>query len=300
MIRIPAPRGFNFRRTALSHGWYDLRPFSYDREHHVLRRDFSLRHGVIVRCDIIGDGDGVEVVPDEATAQQQAEIIAQVRICLRLDDDLMPFHREARRHPHYRWIARSGSGRLLRAPTVFEDVVKTMCTTNCTWSLTTQMVRNLVTCFGTQGRGGRCGFPEPDSVAGSSEAFLRKHCTTGYRSPFLLELAEHVASGKLNPEEWRDSTRDTETLFKEIRSIKGIGPYAAGNIMKLLGRYDYLGLDSWVRARYFELHRKGRKVNDATIEKHYARYGQWRGLFFWLETTRDWHADKFSSQRKVN
>jgi len=37
----------------------------------------------------------------------------------------------------------------------------------------------------------------------------------------------------------------TEALFQELRSIKGVGAYSAGNILKLLGRYDYLGLDSW-------------------------------------------------------
>jgi hypothetical protein len=41
-----------------------------------------------------------------------------------------------------------------------------------------------------------------------------------------------------------------------------------------------------VRQRYAELHARGRKVKDATIERAYARFGRWRGLFFWLEMTR--------------
>ena len=77
-----------------------------------------------------------------------------------------------------------------------------------------------------------------------------------------------------------------------MRSVKGIGPYAAGNIMKLVGRYDYLGLDSWVRSQYYALHHKGRTVKDSTIERHYAGSGRWRGLFFWLEMTRHWHDEK--------
>jgi 3-methyladenine DNA glycosylase/8-oxoguanine DNA glycosylase len=296
MIRIPTPRGFNFRRTALSHGWYDLLPFSYDMERHVLRRDMSLQHGPVVRCEMSGDPVSLTPVGSAMTRAREEELVAQVRICLRLDEDLTPFHREARRHPQYRWMARTGSGRLLRAPTVFEDVVKMMCTTNCTWGLTKQMVRNLVHCFGKRGGDELVGFPEPASIAGSGESFLRKHCSTGYRSPYILEFADRVAGGKLDPEQWRGSPLDTDALFREIHSVKGIGPYAAGNILKLLGRYDYLGLDSWVRARYFEIHRKGRKVKDSTIEKQYAEFGQWRGLFFWLEMTRGWHEDKFTSQ----
>jgi 3-methyladenine DNA glycosylase/8-oxoguanine DNA glycosylase len=76
--------------------------------------------------------------------------------------------------------------------------------------------------------------------------------------------------------------------------VRGIGPYAAGNIMKLVGRYDYLGLDSWVRQQFFKLHKNGREVQDSTIEKHYAQYGKWRGLFFWFEMTRYWHDSKFT------
>jgi len=78
-----------------------------------------------------------------------------------------------------------------------------------------------------------------------------------------------------------------------MRTVKGIGPYAAGNLLKLVGRYDYLGLDSWVRSKYFELHHDGSRVKDSTIERRYERYGRWRGLFFWLEMTRYWHDGKF-------
>ena len=85
----------------------------------------------------------------------------------------------------------------------------------------------------------------------------------------------------------------TRALFDEMRTVKGIGPYAAGNLLKLAGRYDYLGLDSWVRGKYFELRRSGRPVKDSTIEKDYLQFGKWRGLLFWLEMTRDWHGDKF-------
>jgi 3-methyladenine DNA glycosylase/8-oxoguanine DNA glycosylase len=78
-----------------------------------------------------------------------------------------------------------------------------------------------------------------------------------------------------------------------MKTVKGIGPYAAGNLLKLVGRYEYLALDSWVRGRYYELHRRGRKVNDATIEKDYESFGKWRGLLLWFEMTRDWHKGSF-------
>lgn len=190
-------------------------------------------------------------------------------------------------------MAHSGSGRLLRAPTVFEDVVKMLCTTNCTWALTTLMVSNLVEHLGALSLGGQRAFPTPDAIADSSERYLRTRIRAGYRSPYILEFAQRVASGTIDVESWRRTDLATGELFEQIREVKGIGPYAAGNILKLLGRYDYLGLDSWVRGRFYALHTSGRKVKDTTIERHYRPFGPWRGLFFWLEMTRDWHDDKF-------
>jgi N-glycosylase/DNA lyase len=172
---------------------------------------------------------------------------------------------------------------------VFEDTVKMICTTNCSWALTKIMTARIVERFGEPFGHGLFTFPTPGALASATEKELRKECTTGYRSPYLLELAEKVASGKLAIEEWRSSRVPTEELYESVRTVKGVGPYAAGNILKLLGRYDYLGLDTWVRGKYAELHTRGRRVKDSTIERAYARFGPWRGLFFWLEMTRDWH-----------
>jgi 3-methyladenine DNA glycosylase/8-oxoguanine DNA glycosylase len=182
---------------------------------------------------------------------------------------------------------------MLRSPTVFEDVVKMICTTNCTWALTTVMITNLVRLLGRKFNDNLHTFPEPTVIAGMSEKTLRAEIKAGYRAPFLLQLAENVASGKLNLEGWRASQAATQELYQQMRTVKGIGPYAAGNLLKLVGRYDYLGLDSWVRSKYFELYHDGRRVNDSTIERRYERYGRWRGLFFWLEMTRYWHDEKF-------
>jgi hypothetical protein len=33
-------------------------------------------------------------------------------------------------------------------------------------------------------------------------------------------------------------------------------------------------------------------VADKTIERHYKEYGEWRGLFFWLEMTKEWRSAK--------
>jgi 3-methyladenine DNA glycosylase/8-oxoguanine DNA glycosylase len=298
-FRLSAPAGFDFWRTAFSHGWCALPPFWHDPARRELGRIFMLRGGVTASCTIAGGTQGVRVKaawsrsPDRGV---RAELADQIRTCLRMGEDFTEFYTEARRHARYRWIAASGAGRMLRSPSMFEDALKMICTTNCTWGLTTLMVSNLVASTGRRHPGGGQAFPSPAEVAGLTESFLRKHVKAGYRSPYILSLAERVASGGLNIESWRTSPLPTAALFDEMRTVKGIGPYAAGNLLKLTGRYEYLGLDSWVRAQYYRLRRRGRPVKDSTLERDYEKFGKWRGLFLWLEMTRDWHGDKFPEQ----
>ncbi len=293
---ITAPPDFNFWRTAYSHGWCDLPPFSYDTEHRTLSRVVVVGNGRLASCTLSEGHDCVcvEVLPSASfTPGQKSELRRQIRTCLRMDEPFGQFHSVARRHPHYRWIARARAGRMLRAPTLFEDIVKMICTTNCTWALTRQMVSRLVHELGPSMSNGLHGFPDAHAIAACSERFLRTHCSLGYRAPYVLDLARTIASNRLDIERLRSSPMPSDHLYDSLRSIKGVGPYAAGNILRLCGRYDYLGLDSWTRGQYAALRHQGRRVKDSTIERAYAEYGEWRGLFFWLEMTRDWHSDKF-------
>lgn len=73
-----------------------------------------------------------------------------------------------------------------------------------------------------------------------------------------------------------------------MKGVKGVGDYAAENLLKLVGRYDGLALDSWLRAGFIQKHNKGRACSDKKITRHYARFGSWRGLALWCDMTRDW------------
>jgi N-glycosylase/DNA lyase len=290
------PGDFNFWNTVTSHGWYDLPPFTSDPESRSLGLILRLGDGTLVSCSMREVHGAVAVAFRAGRTLDPAgrrTLRRQLRSCLRMDEDLSPFHAVARREARFRWIARQKAGRLLRAPTLFEDVIRMICTTNCTWTFTRQMVSGIVGELGApMGDWGRA-FPTPEAIAASSERTLRAHCSTGYRAPFILRLAEEVAAGRRNLEALRGATIRSAELFEALQEINGVGPYAAGNLLKLLGRYDYLGLDSWVRARYAALHHRGRRVADSTIERAYARWGEWRGLLFWCEMTRHWHDDKF-------
>jgi len=80
-------------------------------------------------------------------------------------------------------------------------------------------------------------------------------------------------------------------LKKQIKSVKGIGDYAAENMLKLLGRYDGLALDSWLRAQFYKKHNAGRKCSDKKIDKQYSKFGDWKGLAIWCDMTAEWHAE---------
>jgi len=289
------PNHFNFWRTVYSHGWCALSPFAVDKENNHLSRILELSSGKKIIAEVAQSSKGkLNISTTTAiSVKDKRDIVAQVSTCLRLGEDYSEFYSEAKKHKDFQWVPKAGAGRLLRSPTIFEDVVKMICTTNCSWALTEIMVGNLCKKLGLKVDDRGWTFPKPEAIADTSEKYLRKEIRAGYRAPYLLELSRKVAKGALDIEAWRTIDLPTNELFNLVRSVKGVGPYAAGNILKLLGRYAYLGIDSWCRKKYFEIHRNGRTASDKVIEKHYKPFGKWQGLFFWMDVTKHWYDKKF-------
>jgi len=288
-IKISTPPNFNFKRTIVSHGWYGLLPFSLDSQNWTLTRVIDVGAKPPVTIVMSGRKRHVRVITSRPLNQNEtAKVMRDARHILRLDDDLQSFYNTTVAEPEFAWIATQGAGRLLRSPTVFEDLVKMICTTNCSWALTVKMVTGLVENLGRESDDGRRSFPTPEAMATMPLKFFVDRVRAGYRAPYLKELAGRVASGELNVEEWLTSPLSTAELTKEIKGVKGVGNYAAENLLKLLGRYDGLALDSWTRARFFQIRNSGRKANDKKIARYYSRFKEWRGLAIWCDVTRDW------------
>src|SRR5215831_1880262 len=128
-IIVPAPRDFNFRRTVMSHGWCVLPPFEFDQPSWTLTR--VLDSGTVpltVRISSANSGLAVNMARRPGTKTTK-RIISDVRHVFRLDDDMQAFYNAVRADPDFAWIARECAGRTLRSPTVFEDLVKMICTT---------------------------------------------------------------------------------------------------------------------------------------------------------------------------
>jgi 3-methyladenine DNA glycosylase/8-oxoguanine DNA glycosylase len=294
-LRITTPAQFQFEHTVLSHGWCALLPFTVSYPVAELFRTLRTPRGAIINANITHDGTRLDVTLRHSgalSASAREYCTCAIGNILHLDLDLSPFHRLMRKDPRRRWMSTGKAGRMLRGEHFFEDVVKMILTTNCSWSLTTIMNRNLITRFCAGETAGRA-FPLPGAIADSSERELREHVRLGYRAPYILELARRCAKGDLDIEAFRGSAVPTRELYAELRNIRGVGDYAASNLLKLLGRFDFLGLDSWCRMKFAELHHNGTRASDADIERHYEEFGQWKGLVMWLDVTRDWYFEKF-------
>jgi N-glycosylase/DNA lyase len=301
---LATPGSFSFMRTVLSHGWFDLPPYQWDGTARILRRVFSTAPGRHHLAEIREPRrDLLEVrlltCSEEGSRRsggEKASLVRQIRHSLRLDESLAEFHRLCSRTAGYVWIPRQGAGLLLRAPEPFEDLVKLLCTTNCTWALTRVMVNGLVEGLGEPVEFAResgtrrhfRSFPTPAAMASAPARFYAREAKAGYRAPYLEELSKSVASGRLDPARWLDPERPTAEIRKEIESVKGAGRYVSENMLKLVGRYEGLGIDSWCRREFARIHRRGRRASDASIQRFYARFGRWRGLALWCDLTRDW------------
>ncbi len=270
----------DFRRTLASHGVASLPPSYIDEAAWTL--DVTLPSGRGARTVRVSEGRPGYARVEGATNS----ILVQLRHMFRLDEDLSVFYTLAREDPELAWAA-AGAGRMLRSPTVFEDVVKTICTTNCAWGGTVRMVTALVDNLGVASPAGGRTFPRPAAMADAGEEFYRDFARAGYRGAYLRTLAEQVASRALDLERLNDPEVPDEEVEARLLALPGVGPYAAAHVMLTsLGRYSPLVLDSWTRPTYAKL--VGRKASDKMIARKFRRYGDFAGLAFWLLLTRGW------------
>ena len=286
ILFLKTPKRFDFQRTVMSHGWCELLPLEFDQENWTLDLIVSGEKPLSIRVTE-ADG-GLRISGGEGITESETRIFADIAHIFRFDEDLSEFYSLTKDEKSLAWIAKQNAGRLLRSATVFEDLVKTICTTNCSWGLTKLMVGNLVEKLGASASNGKKAFPTAEAMAKMPVEFYREEIRAGYRSEYFTELAIMVAEGKLNPKAWQACDLPTSELKKEMKRVKGVGNYAAEHLLKLLGRYDGLALDSWIRGQFYKKYNGGNTCEDKQIEAHYDKFGKWRGLAVWCDMTEKW------------
>ena len=289
LLRGAGGEPVDFARTIVSHGVAELPPNRVELAARTLETTLPVPRGARTVRMIERSGKlQIELVAGSVGASAREALKRTVAHMFRLDEDLSGFYTLVDRDGDLSWCA-LGAGRMLRAPTVFEDVVKTICTTNTAWSGTRKMTAALVEGLGVEAPGGGHTFPTPTAMAEANDSFYRDVIRAGYRGPYLKTLAEDVAVRRIDLEELNDPALPDDGVAARLLALPGVGPYAAAHVMLTsLGRYSRLVLDSWTRPTYRKLVGARRALKDATIERRFKSYGEWAGLAFWLYLTRDW------------
>src|SRR5262249_1262309 len=158
--------------TLFSHGFVELPPMRLEEDVPALEVTLLADGRTARTIDIRAGRKGQAriTVLGRAPSQRLAEkLLARARHVLPPDEDLSAFYELGSPDADLAW-AQAGAGRMVRSPTVFEDVIKTICTTNTVWSATAKMVTALVTNLGTTAPGGRHAFPTPEAMADQDES----------------------------------------------------------------------------------------------------------------------------------
>lgn len=287
---IPVQYPFDFVSAATAHGWCQLAPMHWDAETETLVRGERLGSGRNILFSMRRLDEGLELTVrhdgEGLTEAERVEISQKTMTMLRLETDFTPFYEL---YSEMRGSSENilGKGHLLRSPTVFEDFMKTICTTNITWSGTRRMIGNLVDLLGEEipfSDGART-FPSPEKIAAAPDSVFAA-CGFGYRAEYIRSSAQQIATGKLDMEAWQDESIPTGELKKRLLGMKGIGPYAASTMLMLLGRYDELAIDSEMKAFVIPRYFPGKStVSERDIRGVYSGWGQWKYLAYWFDPT---------------
>ena len=289
---IPTPPQFDFHQTVQSHGWLMLAPFTWDAEGGALQYVYQSAAGDVQQLRMSAAEGGVRVdLPDcpALNPSLETELTAAVTRMLNLDWDLSAFYAAMRAHEGYDWLEQERQGRILICPSLWEDLAKVLLTTNNSWAQTVHMSRRLCQLGAAHPTIEGChAFPKPERVAAMDFAEMAETVRAGYRNAYLHELAGKIASGEVDLDAWL--ALGSDALYQAVKSLKGFGDYAAGTIVRMVGHFDKIAIDTACHAMYAELHNGGVKGSEKDIKTHYEIFGEWRGLVLWMDIMRYYSA----------
>ncbi|MBY0112033.1 MAG: hypothetical protein K2Y21_04370 [Phycisphaerales bacterium] len=289
-LRLTPPSDYRLARDVCSYGYFLLAPNRWDIHTHTLTRALLLggkAAGVVISqpgaSPTRGGGSEIVCAFDRVlNAKEQSEAALQITRMLRLDEETAAIRAFHKVDPRWK---KKGRGRLFRSPTLFEDVLKTVTSCNVTWPGTIHMNRRLCEVLGVESPGGARTFPDPATIAKTSPLLLRERCRVGYRDKRIVELAAIFASGDASVAAIADAGTSDDDVHELLIGLPGVGPYAAANIMQLLGRYSRLPLDSEsVRHGKTILgFRGGAKQVMQRVKRHFAPFKDQAFRSYWFE-----------------
>lgn len=324
LLRENIPVGFSLSQAICSYGYFCLAPNRWvPRKHSKEAEADDDDKGYLVRPLSYGNVDKVQnhcsktaliaigqntntkavVVAVRSSIERvcHKELTKQIDRMLRLDTNLENFHElhmEAKER---------GFGRLYRSPTLFEDTVKTITNCNMKWGGTVEMNAKLCRHVGNYGA-----FPTPEEINRVGADFLKKHCRVGYRGAYISKLANNIVEGRLDMVRDLESMDCREDIQKRLIEIKGIGPFAANNILQLMGYFDTHPYDTETVRLWKEEFGAPKSSSKADVfEKarlHYARYEPYSFIAYWYDLWKNyekraglmspqWSIEQFEKER---
>jgi len=293
-IAINHTKPYDFSHMLRVHGWAALHPFSYLPDLDAFSRIEQLPCGQVVEM-VVSDAARSRLPHAEIQVQvahparldrtDRSYLISSVRHMLRLDEDLAPFYVLCREKGGVWKNLDAGQGFLLRSPTLFEDMVKVILTTNIQWSGTKRMVRELVQQYGEPlwRDAARKTFPTPAALMRDTLDVFQRKVHLGYRAAYVYQLAAEFAE---KPEKFlalADPSIPAGDLIKQLLAIKGIGNYAAASILMLLGRYEYIPVDTVFRDFVRQKYQLELPINQQAAVNLYQEWGHWKYLAYWFD-----------------
>ena len=279
ILRIPLSHG-SLVGIVRSHGWSQLAPYSWDKETLTLTRIERFKQHAVhlkieqethnyLRCFVFS------TIPIRSSLLDK--LILRLKYMFNCDIDFANFLQKAcSLDPSLYKVAKTGLNPFLRGSSLFEDVLKTLFTTNASWAFTRRMCQSLLN-VSTKQFGwseSEISFPSVSQILSIPMTVFESEVRLGYRIGYLHNIAEkfQVCDEFVG---W-----STDPILQELSTIKGLGPYNINHIAMLLGKNDKIPIDSEVR-RCMRL--LGRSDDTDSIEEYYAKWAPYQNLAYRME-----------------
>lgn len=264
---VEQPKFFNLKSICQTHGWSYLAPFTWDNDSKTLFLKYNHNeHTISIR--IKHEAQLSIYAQSKSSLPSREEVYRVIERVLSLHFDIKELYQTSCDNGvQYSKLIKSGFGRILCSPTLWEDAAKTLFTTNCSWTLTKIMCEQLCSpkFHGKQSKQ-TFHFASPDLIVSKGCSEVSKLSSVGYRCKSLVLLANKIMHGvPLN-------ITTEASAYDQFIELHGFGNYSAAHMLLLSGYFSRIPVDSIVQ-EYANIHFGG---DIDTMARHYQTYwGKW-------------------------
>jgi 3-methyladenine DNA glycosylase/8-oxoguanine DNA glycosylase len=280
---VPVAVPFHLEAVVKTHGWFQLAPFYWHEPQHQLRWVTAVDGKPrLITVEQLAKGE-VLLSGSRLSPRQWENVQHRFHHVFNLELDLKPFYRLCKNDQTLQRVRRHGMGRIMRSESVYEDVFKSICGTNVQWNQAVKMVNSVAQLGpvipGTKYRQ----FPDAATVLKAGEKYLLHNARVGYRSRYLLALCERMRAGDEEVRRVEAGSVQGAELLTFFTGFMGIGKITARYLAALYGYFGELAVDSMVYTYMARFHFNGQRPTEKQVQDHYAAFGEWRYLAYWME-----------------